>query len=38
MDGGCCLELERWIKPGARIEMDAKGIGVLANRVVAPRR
>jgi 2-keto-4-pentenoate hydratase/2-oxohepta-3-ene-1,7-dioic acid hydratase in catechol pathway len=37
MDKGCSLELERWIKPGARIEMEAAGIGVLSNRVVAPR-
>jgi 2-keto-4-pentenoate hydratase/2-oxohepta-3-ene-1,7-dioic acid hydratase in catechol pathway len=37
MDRGCCLELERWIKPGARIEMDAAGIGVLSNRVIPPQ-
>lgn len=37
MDRGCCLELDRWIKPGATLEMDANGIGVLANRVVVPR-
>ena len=36
MNRGCCLELERWIKPGARIEMEAAGIGVLSNQVVAP--
>ena len=36
MDGGCCVELERWFKVGAVIEMEAKGIGVLRNRVVAP--
>jgi 2-keto-4-pentenoate hydratase/2-oxohepta-3-ene-1,7-dioic acid hydratase in catechol pathway len=35
MDRGCSVELERWVKPGARIEMEASGIGVLANRVVA---
>jgi 2-keto-4-pentenoate hydratase/2-oxohepta-3-ene-1,7-dioic acid hydratase in catechol pathway len=35
MNNGCCLELERWFKPGATIEMEAKGIGVLKNRVVA---
>ena len=34
MDGGCCAELERWISPGANIEMEAIGIGVLQNRVV----
>jgi 2-keto-4-pentenoate hydratase/2-oxohepta-3-ene-1,7-dioic acid hydratase in catechol pathway len=37
MDNGCCLELERWFEPGATIEMEAKGIGVLRNRVVASR-
>jgi 2-keto-4-pentenoate hydratase/2-oxohepta-3-ene-1,7-dioic acid hydratase in catechol pathway len=36
MDGGCCLELERWFKPGVVIEMQAQGIGTLKNRVVAP--
>jgi len=35
MDGGCCVELERWFKAGAVIEMEARGIGVLRNRVVA---
>lgn len=35
MDGGSCLELERWFAPGAVIEMEAKGIGTLCNRVVA---
>lgn len=34
MDRGCCIELERWFKPGAVIEMEAKGIGILRNRVV----
>jgi 2-keto-4-pentenoate hydratase/2-oxohepta-3-ene-1,7-dioic acid hydratase in catechol pathway len=34
MDNGCCLELERWFKPGATIEMEAAGIGILRNRVV----
>ena len=34
MNRGCGLELDRWIAPGAVIEMDAKGIGVLRNRVV----
>jgi 2-keto-4-pentenoate hydratase/2-oxohepta-3-ene-1,7-dioic acid hydratase in catechol pathway len=35
MDHGCCLELERWFAPGAVIEMEAKGIGTLRNRVVS---
>ena len=34
MNNGCGLELERWIRPGAVIEMEARGIGVLRNRVV----
>jgi 2-keto-4-pentenoate hydratase/2-oxohepta-3-ene-1,7-dioic acid hydratase in catechol pathway len=34
MDGGCCAELDRWISPGADIEMEAKGIGILKNRLV----
>ena len=34
MDNGCCLELERWFRPGATIEMEAAGIGVLKNRVI----
>lgn len=37
MDNGCSLELGRWIAPGAVIEMEAKGIGTLRNRVVAKR-
>jgi len=32
--GGCGLELDRWIQPGDRIELEAAGIGVLDNRVV----
>jgi 2-keto-4-pentenoate hydratase/2-oxohepta-3-ene-1,7-dioic acid hydratase in catechol pathway len=34
MNGGCSLELGRWIAPGAVIEMEAAGIGILRNRVV----
>ena len=37
MNKGCCLELDRWFKPGAPIEMDAAGIGILRNTVVAAR-
>lgn len=36
MNGGCSLELGRWIASGAVIEMEAAGIGVLRNRVVKP--
>ena len=30
--GGSGLELDRWLQPGDRIEMEASGIGVLRNR------
>ncbi|MBI1314474.1 fumarylacetoacetate hydrolase family protein [bacterium] len=34
---GCCgLELDRWIKPGDIVELEADGIGVLRNRIVRP--
>lgn len=31
--GGSGLELDRWVRPGDEIEMEATGIGVLRNRV-----
>ena len=31
--GGSGLELDRWLKPGDEIEMEASGIGVLRNQV-----
>lgn len=31
--GGSGLELDRWLRPGDQIEMEATGIGVLRNRV-----
>lgn len=34
MDYGCSLELDRWIDPGAVIEMEADGIGTLKSRVI----
>jgi 2-keto-4-pentenoate hydratase/2-oxohepta-3-ene-1,7-dioic acid hydratase in catechol pathway len=34
--GGCGLELDRWIQPGDLVELEAAGIGVLANRVAEP--
>lgn len=34
MDRGCCNELDRWFEPGTIIEMEARGIGTLRNRVV----
>jgi 2-keto-4-pentenoate hydratase/2-oxohepta-3-ene-1,7-dioic acid hydratase in catechol pathway len=33
IEGGCGLELSRWIKPGDVIELEIQGIGVLRNRV-----
>jgi 2-keto-4-pentenoate hydratase/2-oxohepta-3-ene-1,7-dioic acid hydratase in catechol pathway len=35
MDGGCCLELDRTLEPGMVIEMEAVGIGILRNRIMA---
>ena len=35
--GGCGLELDRWIRPGDVIELEADALGVLRSRVVAPR-
>lgn len=35
--GGCCMDLDRWIDPGDRIELEVEGIGTLAHRVVAPQ-
>jgi len=31
--GGCGLELDRWIKPGDVVELEAAGVGVLRNPV-----
>ena len=31
--GGSGLELDRWIQPGDRIELEVEGIGILANPV-----
>lgn len=33
VDGGCGLELDRWVAPGDVIELDAAGLGVLRNVV-----
>jgi hypothetical protein len=33
---GCGLELDRWVQPGAVIELEIEKIGVLRNRVVKP--
>ena len=34
--GGSGVELDRWIQPGALLEMEVEGIGVLRNRVGFP--
>lgn len=36
MDRGCGLELERWIKPGSEVALEAAGIGILRNKVRPP--
>jgi 2-keto-4-pentenoate hydratase/2-oxohepta-3-ene-1,7-dioic acid hydratase in catechol pathway len=33
--GGCGLELDRWIRPGDVVELEASGVGVLSNPVGA---
>jgi 2-keto-4-pentenoate hydratase/2-oxohepta-3-ene-1,7-dioic acid hydratase in catechol pathway len=33
VEGGCGLELNRWIQPGDVIELEVEGIGILRNRV-----
>jgi 2-keto-4-pentenoate hydratase/2-oxohepta-3-ene-1,7-dioic acid hydratase in catechol pathway len=34
--GGCGLELDRWIRPGDVVELEAAGVGVLRNPVGQP--
>ncbi|WP_020494685.1 fumarylacetoacetate hydrolase family protein [Sciscionella marina] len=36
--GGCGLELDRWIRPGDVVELEASGLGVLRNPVGEPCR
>ena len=33
VEGGCGMELNRWIQPGDIIELQVEGIGILRNRV-----
>ncbi|MBI3288561.1 MAG: fumarylacetoacetate hydrolase family protein, partial [Elusimicrobia bacterium] len=35
---GCGLDMDRWIKPGDALELDAGPLGVLKNPVGPPRR
>jgi 2-keto-4-pentenoate hydratase/2-oxohepta-3-ene-1,7-dioic acid hydratase in catechol pathway len=32
--GGCGLELDRWLKPGDIVELEAEPLGILRNRVI----
>jgi 2-keto-4-pentenoate hydratase/2-oxohepta-3-ene-1,7-dioic acid hydratase in catechol pathway len=34
---GCGLDMDRWIKPGDRLELDAGPLGTLVNRVGRPK-
>ncbi|MBA4791615.1 MAG: fumarylacetoacetate hydrolase family protein [Rhizobiales bacterium] len=34
---GCGFELEKWIKAGDVVELEASGLGVLRNRILPPR-
>jgi 2-keto-4-pentenoate hydratase/2-oxohepta-3-ene-1,7-dioic acid hydratase in catechol pathway len=36
VNNGCGFEIDRWISPGDTVELEAKGIGVLRNRVGHP--
>jgi 2-keto-4-pentenoate hydratase/2-oxohepta-3-ene-1,7-dioic acid hydratase in catechol pathway len=33
---GCGMELDRWLKPGDVVELEAECLGVLRNRIVGP--
>ena len=30
--GCCCLESDRWIKPGDTVDLELEGVGTLSNR------
>jgi 2-keto-4-pentenoate hydratase/2-oxohepta-3-ene-1,7-dioic acid hydratase in catechol pathway len=36
VEGGCGLELMRFLSPGDIVELEVEGIGVLRNRIVRP--
>jgi 2-keto-4-pentenoate hydratase/2-oxohepta-3-ene-1,7-dioic acid hydratase in catechol pathway len=36
VNGGCGFEIDRWIRPGATVELEADRIGVLRHRVAQP--
>jgi 2-keto-4-pentenoate hydratase/2-oxohepta-3-ene-1,7-dioic acid hydratase in catechol pathway len=38
VNNGCGFEIDRWIKPGDVVEIEAAGIGVLRNPIEQPRR
>ena len=31
--GGCGLDLDKWLKPGQRVELSVQGLGTLTNTV-----
>lgn len=33
VEGGCGMEINRWIRPGDVVELEVEGIGILRNRV-----
>ena len=36
VNSGCGFEIDRWIKPGATVEIEADKIGVLRHRIAPP--
>jgi 2-keto-4-pentenoate hydratase/2-oxohepta-3-ene-1,7-dioic acid hydratase in catechol pathway len=37
VNSGCGFEIDRWIRPGDIVEIEAATIGVLRNRIEPPR-
>ena len=37
VNSGCGFEIDRWIRPGDIVEIEAASIGVLRNRIEPPR-
>lgn len=37
VNGGCGFEIDRWLRPGDRVEVTVEGIGTLAHRIGHPR-
>jgi 2-keto-4-pentenoate hydratase/2-oxohepta-3-ene-1,7-dioic acid hydratase in catechol pathway len=36
VNSGCGFEIDRWIKPGATVELEADRIGVLSHHIAHP--